>query len=149
MENNDGYSWRIPPPNFLNTSCSMVPTTGKSPGKTMLSRGVSYLMDGIVTETKRNDSNMVIYWGEHGWYLGVSENGAYPKMAISIGKTIEHVFLFREQVCMGSSVFIGTIFSDKPTWTTIFQVHGIPCCVWDVSKLIITIGELTSISQLF
>ena len=61
MENNDGYSWRIPPPNLLNTSCSMVPTTGKSPGKTMLSRGVSYLMDGIVTETKRNDSNMVIY----------------------------------------------------------------------------------------
>ena len=49
------------PPNFLNTSCSMVPTTGKSPGKTMLSRGVSYLMDGIVMETKRNDSNMVIY----------------------------------------------------------------------------------------
>ena len=49
------------PPHFLNTSCSMAPNTGKTPGKTMLSRGVSYLMDGIVTETKRNDSNMVIY----------------------------------------------------------------------------------------
>jgi hypothetical protein len=27
--------------------------------------------------------------------------------------------------------------------------HGIPCCVWDVSKLIITRGEFTSINQLF
>ena len=27
---------------------------------------------GITTEIKRNDSNMVIYWGEHGIYMEVS-----------------------------------------------------------------------------
>ena len=61
MENHDGYSWRIPSPQFFEHLRFHGPNMGKSPGKTMLSRGVSYLMDGIVMETKRNDSNMVIY----------------------------------------------------------------------------------------